>query len=43
MTQTEYDDQWVCGYCGKTWVVPSLARRCEAKHDEEEQDDESTS
>lgn len=27
-------DEWVCGYCGRFFVVPSLARDCERKHDE---------
>jgi hypothetical protein len=24
-------DRWTCAVCGKVWVVPSLARICEAK------------
>lgn len=40
MTPEEHDAQWICGYCRQTWVVPSLARQCESKHEEEEQDDE---
>ena len=31
-----YDAPWVCGYCGRHWVVPGLARSCEAKHEAEQ-------
>jgi len=24
--------RWSCGFCGKAFVVPSLARDCEEKH-----------
>lgn len=27
-------DLWLCGYCGKFYPVPSLARSCEARHEE---------
>jgi hypothetical protein len=27
---------WSCGYCGRRWVVPGLARGCEAKHERDE-------
>lgn len=25
-------DSWRCSWCGKTYVVPILARLCEGKH-----------
>lgn len=28
-------EDWKCGYCGKQYVVPLLARECEAKHESE--------
>ena len=30
---TKGDAQWICAGCGKHWVVASLARECEAKHE----------
>ena len=30
-------DPWVCRICGQHYVVPALARDCEAKHREETQ------
>lgn len=30
------DDRYRCGYCGETYVVPSLARHCERKHEDSE-------
>lgn len=30
------DDPWKCGYCGKHYVVPQLARSCEEKHEKDE-------
>lgn len=32
-------DDWVCGYCGKFYVVPSLARDCERKHEQQEEEE----
>lgn len=26
-------DRWTCGYCSRTYVVPSLARDCETRHE----------
>lgn len=37
MTPEEHDAQWVCGYCEATYVVPSLARLCETKHEMDEE------
>jgi len=31
-------NRWECAICGKTFVVPSLARSCEEKHLESEHD-----
>lgn len=28
------DDPWRCQNCGRTYVVQSLARECEKKHEE---------
>lgn len=28
-------DPWACEYCGHIYVVQSLARDCEARHDKE--------
>lgn len=36
MTEDEYDALWRCAYCAHTYVVPSLARAHERKHEEEE-------
>lgn len=30
------DDQWTCQTCGTVYVVGSLARHCETKHESEE-------
>ena len=35
MTDDEYDAHWVCQVCGDVKVVPSLARDCEAKHEQQ--------
>jgi hypothetical protein len=35
MTPGEYDANWICAVCGDVKVVPSLARACEAKHQQE--------
>lgn len=40
MSPDEFDAQWVCAYCNRTYVVPSMARHCEAKHEEKEECDE---
>lgn len=29
----EYDDLWRCKVCRRWWVVPGLARDCEARHE----------
>ena len=34
-----HDDQWTCGYCGSTYVVPSLARDCETRHENNEENE----
>lgn len=39
MTQKDYDAQWVCAYCDTTYVVPSLARLCEDKHEALEEEE----
>jgi hypothetical protein len=36
MARREYE----CGYCGKAFVVPSLAASCEAMHLLEDDDDQ---
>lgn len=33
---TDLGDLYVCGYCGRRWVIPRLARHCEAKHEADE-------
>ena len=33
---SEYLKTYYCGYCEKKFVVPSLARSCEEKHEAEE-------
>jgi hypothetical protein len=31
-------DRFVCHYCNKRFVVPSLARYCESHHEDEDDD-----
>lgn len=33
MTPDEYTARYRCGYCDKTFVVPTLARQHEARHE----------
>ena len=40
MTPEERDAQWICADCGAIYVVPSLARDCEAKHERGGVDDD---
>ncbi len=35
MSPGEYDAHWICAVCGDVKVVPSLARDCEAKHEQQ--------
>lgn len=30
------NDPWTCGYCGRRYVVPSLASDCEQRHEAED-------
>lgn len=36
LSETERDALWTCQTCGRRWVVPSLARDCETRHEREE-------